>query len=281
MTENGAQLFARLEGRRSLKDIEARLFPEDGGPDHGEVVELHGLEGSGKTALLYHLVCRCVLPQRCGGLELQAVFIDTDHHFDMLRLVTILENRLAHYAQGDADSSEEEVRECLSRLLVVHCSSSSQLLLSLHYLETSFCSRPALSLLLLDSISAFYWMDRCGGGESQAKQEGTLRKFSELLSRLLRDYGITVFATSHAIMRNYASDTVDASSSSSSSSFSSAPPCPPPGQGGEYSRPYLCRAWQRLVTHRLVCTRADAGTQAGTLPAVPPDPGPLFLQSRL
>lgn len=29
------QLLARLEARRCLKDIEPRLFPEDGGPDHG------------------------------------------------------------------------------------------------------------------------------------------------------------------------------------------------------------------------------------------------------
>ena len=31
------QLFARLEARRSLKDIETRLFPEDGGPDQGDM----------------------------------------------------------------------------------------------------------------------------------------------------------------------------------------------------------------------------------------------------
>lgn len=30
------QLFARLEARNSLKDIEPRLFPEDGGPEHGD-----------------------------------------------------------------------------------------------------------------------------------------------------------------------------------------------------------------------------------------------------
>lgn len=30
------QLFARLEARRCLKDLEPRLFPEDGGPDNGD-----------------------------------------------------------------------------------------------------------------------------------------------------------------------------------------------------------------------------------------------------
>ncbi|XP_041817502.1 DNA repair protein XRCC2 isoform X2 [Chelmon rostratus] len=244
MTESGAQLFARLEARRCLKDIEPRLFPEDGGPDHGEVVELYGAEGTGKTELLYHLLCRCVLPVATGGLEVEVVFIDTDYSLDMLRLVSILDSRLnAARSTGSPSAGSDEVvlRSCLSRLLVVHCPSSSQLLLTLHFLETSLSSRPGLALLLIDSISAFYWLDRCEGGASIAKQEEKLGKCAELLGRLLRDYRITVFATCHAIRRSYSGPS---SSSSSSSS--------------EHDRPYLCRPWQRLVTHRLLCSRQEA-----------------------
>uniref|UniRef100_A0A3B5B2B5 X-ray repair cross complementing 2 n=2 Tax=Stegastes partitus TaxID=144197 RepID=A0A3B5B2B5_9TELE len=234
MTESGAQLFARLEGRRCLKDIEPHLFPEDGGPDHGEVVELCGTEGTGKTELLYHLLCRCVLPEAAGGLEVDVVFVDTDYSLDMLRLVSILDSRLStalSTSSSSAGSEEAALRSCLSRLLVVHCSSSSQLLLTLHFLETSLSSRPSLALLLIDSISAFYWLDRCEGGASVAKQEEKLSKCAELLGRLLRDYRVTVFATCHAIRR------------------SSSGPAP--------SGSYLCRPWQRLVTHRLLCSRQD------------------------
>uniref|UniRef100_A0A665U1S3 RecA family profile 1 domain-containing protein n=1 Tax=Echeneis naucrates TaxID=173247 RepID=A0A665U1S3_ECHNA len=221
------QLFARLEARRCLKDIEPRLFPEDGGPDHGD---LSGPFPVSKTELLYHLLCRCVLPNAAGGLEVDVVFVDTDYSLDMLRLVSILESRL--------NTEEAVLRSCLSRLLVVHCSSSSQLLLTLHFLETSLSSRPSLGLLLIDSISAFYWLDRCEGGASLTKQEEKLSKCSELLDRLLRDYRITVFATCHAIRRS-----LTGRSSSS---------CP------ESDRPYLCRPWQRLVTHRLLCSRQEA-----------------------
>ncbi|CAK6981067.1 DNA repair protein XRCC2 [Scomber scombrus] len=229
MTESGAQLFARLEARRCLKDIEPRLFPEDGGPDHG------------KTELLYHLLCRCVLPVASGGLEVDVVFVDTDYSLDMFRLVSILDSRLnASPAEGGSGPDEAVLRSCLSRLLVVHCSSSSQLLLTLHFLETTVSSRPGMALLLIDSISAFYWLDRYEGGPGISKQEEKLSKCSELLGRLLRDYRITVFATCHAIRRSYTG-----SSSSSSSSSSD-------------DRPFLCRPWQRLVTHRLLCSRQDA-----------------------
>uniref|UniRef100_A0A673AQ30 RecA family profile 1 domain-containing protein n=1 Tax=Sphaeramia orbicularis TaxID=375764 RepID=A0A673AQ30_9TELE len=229
------QLFARLEARRCLKDIEPRLFPKDGGPNHGEVVELFGPEGTGKTEVLYHLLSRCILPVAAGGLEVDVVFVDTDYSLDMLRLVSILDNKLNPGTLGTLHS-------CLSRLLVVHCSSSSQLLLTLHFLETTLSSRPGLALLLIDSVSAFYWLDRSEGGASVAKQEEKLSKCSELLGRLLRDYRITMFATCHAIRRSHAEP------SSSSSSSSNA------------DRPFLCRSWQRLVTHRLIFSRREDST---------------------
>ncbi|MEQ2160928.1 DNA repair protein xrcc2, partial [Goodea atripinnis] len=48
----------------------------------------------GKTELLYHLLCRCVMPETAGGLEVDVVFVDTDYSLDMLRLVSILDSRL-------------------------------------------------------------------------------------------------------------------------------------------------------------------------------------------
>ncbi|CAL9697802.1 unnamed protein product [Knipowitschia caucasica] len=240
MNETGAQLFSRLEPRRCLKDIEPRLFPQDEGPDSGEVVEISGPEGTGKTALLYHLLIGCLLPLSAGGLEVSVAFVDTDHSLDMIRLVSLLDQRL-HTAVPPADLEESLLRSCLSRLFVLHCSSSSQLLLTLHFLETTITTRPGLSLLLIDSISAFYWLDRAEGGTSYSKREERLNKCSELLGRLLRDYKITVFATCHSIRHK--------SSSSSATSSSSLL--------ADHDRPYLCGAWQKLVSHRLTCSRTD------------------------
>lgn len=59
--------------------------------------------------MLYHLIARCIIPKSGGGLEVEVMFIDTDYHFDMLRLVTILEHRLEQ-------STEEMMKRCLGRL---------------------------------------------------------------------------------------------------------------------------------------------------------------------
>lgn len=62
----------------------------------------------------------------------------------------------------------------------------------------------------------------------------------QILGFLLRDYKFTIFATCHTIRR---------SSSGSAASCSSTL---------EADRPYLCRPWQRLVTHRVLCSRQEA-----------------------
>lgn len=61
---------------------------------------------SGKTELLYHLLCRCVLPVAAGGLEVDVVFVDTDYSLDMLRLVSILDSRLNAGTHTHAVASE-------------------------------------------------------------------------------------------------------------------------------------------------------------------------------
>ncbi|XP_061122400.1 DNA repair protein XRCC2 isoform X4 [Syngnathus typhle] len=240
MTESGAQLFARLDGRRSVHDIEPRLFPPHAGPGPGAVVELYGTEGTGKTELLYHFLCRAVLPVDAGGLQLEVLFVDTDYSLDVLRLVGILDARLggAGSSSRPRQPAEARVRECLSRLLVAHCNSSRQLLATLHALETRLASRPGLAFILLDSASAFYWPDRGEGGASVSKQEEKLSKCSQLLGALLRDYRISVFASCHSNQRRC--------SHTSSSSFS-----------------HLCRPWQRLVTHRMLCSRQEVAPAGG------------------
>ncbi|KAM6214847.1 DNA repair protein XRCC2 [Rhynchocyon petersi] len=232
--ETGTELLARLEGRHSLKEIEPYLFADEESPVHGVILEFHGPEGTGKTEMLYHLTARCVLPKSKGGLEIEVLFIDTDHHFDMLRLVTILEHKLPQ-------SSEEIIKSCLGRFYLVYCNSSSQLLLTLYSLETMFCSHPTLSLLILDSLSAFYWIDRANGGESVNLQESTLKKCSQFLQKLVNGYRLVLIASTQSIMQKPLNSTEGASASS----FKCAS-----NEDIDY-RPYLCKAWQQMVKQRI------------------------------
>ncbi|XP_037691691.1 DNA repair protein XRCC2 [Choloepus didactylus] len=237
--ESGTELLARLEGRSSLKEIEPYLFADEESPVHGDILEFHGPEGTGKTEMLYHLTARCILPKSEGGLEVEVLFIDTDYHFDMLRLVTVLEHRLSQ-------SSEEIIKYCLGRFFLVYCSSSTQLLLTLYSLETMFCSHPSLCLLILDSLSAFYWIDRVNGGESVNLQESILKKCSLFLEKLVNEFRLVLFVTTQTIMQK-------TSNPAEGPSFAFKHQC---DTDVDY-RPYLCKAWQQIVKHRFFFSKLD------------------------
>ncbi|XP_030302133.1 DNA repair protein XRCC2 [Calypte anna] len=243
--ESGTQLLARLEGRSSLKNLEPYLFAEEGSPVHGDVIEFHGPEGTGKTEMLYHLIARCIIPKSGGGLEAEAMFIDTDYHFDLLRLVTILESRLAQ-------RTEEMIKQCLGRLFLVNCNSSTHLLLTLYSLENMFCTHPSLCLLILDSLSAFYWIDRSNGGESLNLQERNLKKCAAFLEKLVREHHLVLFATTQTLMQK--------STNSTESLF----PLKLPHETDTDYRPYLCKAWQQMVTHRIFFSKqGNSGSSKG------------------
>ncbi|KAG8541067.1 hypothetical protein GDO81_029763 [Engystomops pustulosus] len=228
--ESGTQLLARLEGRASLKELEPLLFASGDCPLHGDIIEFHGPEGSGKTEMFCHLISRCILPVSEGGLQVEVVYIDTDYHFDMLRLVTILEHRLSR-------SDEETVKQCLSRFFLIYCSSSIQLLLTLYSLENMFCSRPSLCLLIIDSLSSFYWIDRNNGGETVSRQEANIRKCIELLDKLIKEYKLVLFASTQTLMQKMHNEKSEASNSEKSSVVD--------------FKPYLCKLWQNVTTNRV------------------------------
>ncbi|XP_059390574.1 DNA repair protein XRCC2-like [Carassius carassius] len=183
------------------------------------------------------------------GLEVAVLFTDTDCQSDMLHLVSFLKG---HLAKGS--DNESKVHLCLRRLPVVHCNRSVQLLLTLHYLENTFSSQPSFSLLVIDSISSIYRVDRFSGGECTVCQEANLIKCSELLDRLRRNYHIVIFANTPAIMRNYGSDPgvseVPGSSSLSSERWRSA------DSATSFDKLYLFKAWQRIVTLRMLFTKS-------------------------
>ncbi|XP_040290064.1 DNA repair protein XRCC2 isoform X2 [Bufo bufo] len=179
-----------------------------------------------------HLISRCILPTSDGGLQVEVVYIDTDYHFDMLRLVTILEHRLSQ-------SDEETIKQCLSRFSLVYCSSSVQLLLTLHSLENMFCSRPSLCLLIIDSLSSFYWIDRNNGGETVSRQEFNIRKCIELLEKLIKEYKLVLFASTQTLMQKTYNENNEASHSEKQTS-----------SVNDY-RPYLCKLWQHVTTNRV------------------------------
>lgn len=244
-----------------MTQLEINIFPD--GPTPGTVTELCGEEGCGKTQFLLHLLVGAILPRsqngvEIGGLETGVLLIDTECQFSTVRLMGILESRIRHApsrsdADGETSISEENldsvIRDSLKRLHLVRCHSSDNLLLTLHSVESLLSAQSNIGLLLLDSMSAFYWIDRSNIPDSNAMREAAFAKKTSALSHLVRTYKLAAFVTTTALFEKRR--TQQGGFGGDDGSFGRAAPSSESRESHEYSD-YLGRSWQRLVSQRLV-----------------------------
>ncbi|GJJ09650.1 hypothetical protein Clacol_003874 [Clathrus columnatus] len=151
-------------------------FPKDSPFQPGDVIEVQGPAASGKTHFLYHLAGRCLLPKeinipaKCtvhvGGWNNSVVVLDCDARWNPVRLYNILITRL-NMVCGKNNASLIDIpaiaMESLSRLHIFRPQSSFQLAATLDCLPTYHMEKmpeEEFRFLFVDSISAFYWMDR-------------------------------------------------------------------------------------------------------------------------
>ena len=250
----------RLGGKQALNGLDTKLFADiPNGIQPGNVVEFSGPEGSGKTEILLHLIANCILPKswkdlKLNGRSVGVVFVDTDYHFQLLRLVAVMEHRILNAIKETQDGTtslvnnrtttphfdsnnerhhlcypekycdyENFIKLCLSQLFIVHCNSSIHLLATVLSLENLLVAKPEVGVFVIDSLSAFYWTDRFRGGESPSLQEKNQRKIVDVIARYAQQYHVVLIATKQLIF-----GAVEKT----------------------MRREYLCHTWQKLVNFR-------------------------------
>lgn len=127
--------------------------------------------GAGRTQLLYYIIARAILPDVYGvsilnGKNGAVVFIDTETHFDVLRLVETLTSYIK------SKSSEEEpitdiddlIERSLQHVHIFQPRTMSSMLETLSSLKDYLLdstihssSNRAVHSIIIDSASAFYW----------------------------------------------------------------------------------------------------------------------------
>ena len=248
------QLFSRLGATQSLSSLNTDIFADlQGGIQPTNVVEFYGCEGGGKTEMLIHLIASSILPKTWKDLTLHGcgvavIFVDTDYHFQLLRLIRILEHRILKAIRTMQQENgiiatetlscyhdkyqdfEQFVKSCLDRLYLVQCNSSLEMLASIASLEQLLSAKPEVAVMMIDSLGAFYWVDKSIGGESTTDQEQKQRRIVQLLSRYVKEFQLVLIATKQALFDGSSSD-----------------------RGGH--REYLCTTWQRLVKYRYTFER--------------------------
>ncbi|GAQ89378.1 DNA recombination and repair protein [Klebsormidium nitens] len=282
-------LLRFLQPDESMRDFLLRTFVEPLGTSvpfidsaairPGNVVEIFGASGSGKTEILTQAVATCILPSEVdgvgyGGAGGAALFFDLDGRFDILRLVRILESRIneAQVAQGggDADALSQVFTASLRRFRLLHCHNSFHLLAALKMLQPEIRQivqnhgPDSLHLICIDSIGAFHWLDKglhlWAGHRDALTQSGLSKAVVTELKHIMKRHRPLMLATKSAIgapnrWRPYGSGSTTASGRSpqegARGSHEDEDP-ELPQKAVLYHKEYMPAVWQDFVTHRLV-----------------------------
>ncbi|XP_044977559.1 DNA repair protein XRCC2 homolog isoform X1 [Hordeum vulgare subsp. vulgare] len=251
----------------------------------GNVVEIAGPSGSGKSQLLLMSAVQCILPKEWegvhfGGLGKAVMYIDLDCRFDVLRLAQILRKRIAAGCgsvhptneEFEIDGSKDEFHslestlfsDCMKRFLYVRCYNSSELIDALKSLKFQSEARSevfgiSVYFLMLDSIGAFYWIDRAlqptreSKGKALSFQSITETVIQEI-HKFLQLQPILVLVTKAPIYGEGITTSNDFQRGSSKYMSEDSTALRYPKREEERNgscREYMPSAWQTFVTHRI------------------------------
>lgn len=272
--ENAKEMMARI-----LKERPLLILPP---PLHrvplrvGNVVEIVGPSPSAKTLILIQVAITCILPKEWkgvhyGGLERLVVYLDLDCRFAIQRLSQALHHHILqthhhHHANG---SDEELVLACMARFLYARCYNSFQFLATLKTLHSQLQKESkrhgvGAHFLMIDSINAFYWIDRASTPitlECDKRKNPSLHTVVENIvqeiQKLLHVQPMLLLATKATILGD-ASNTSDlkrkfrkSSSTDTTDLLSSR------GSQKHTYREYMPSTWQIFITHRILIQIVD------------------------
>ena len=176
----------------------------------GRVIELQYTDSQAKSIVIVEVISEILLASKNEASVSKVLFFDLRGHFDILHLVSHIDFKT------EGKLGEDEIKRLLSCLMVVRVTSYENMLVTLHSLESLIANSKDFGTFILDSMSAFYWLDvKEGFGDMY------LSKIVDILDTFRSKYGLSVISTVEKLITAKSPD--------------------------QNVEPYLCQKWQDSV----------------------------------
>jgi len=157
----------------------------DGGIETQALTEVYGEFGSGKTQLCHTMCVQVQKSKEEGGLDGQALYIDTEHTFRPERIVSI------------ANVNDMDPAKVLDKIIVARAYNSAHQTLILEE-AGAVIKENNIKLLIVDSAVGLFRAEYLGRGTLSVRQQ-KLNKFVHLLVRIAETYNIAALATNQVM----------------------------------------------------------------------------------
>lgn len=156
-----------------------------GGVETGATTEFHGQYGSSKTQVAHQLAVCVQRPKEEGGLDGNALYIDTEATFRPERIKQM------------AEALGMDVEKTLENIIVGRAyNSDHQIVLSER--ASDIITEKNIKLVIVDSVTGQFRVDFSGRGELATRQQ-KLNRHLHVLQRLADVYNVAVFITNQVM----------------------------------------------------------------------------------
>ncbi|KAL8166452.1 hypothetical protein V2J09_007951 [Rumex salicifolius] len=258
--EAAAEMFSRV-----LQERPPLLLP----PLHrlplypGDVLEIAGASPSAKSQILMQAAINCILPKewkdvQYGGLERAVMYFDLDCRFDILRLSQLLRSRIRD-AKGSKignDDNNELIQMCLKRFLYIRCYDSFGFLATLKTLQNKLQSvrtelGVSVHLLMIDSIGAFYWVDRASTSLPLGPRNRKMISLQSVTEAVVREIKLSLVFQPMVVLATKASIFADKSETNDARRTSRIFSSQDAIVHSTTHREYMPSIWQSFVKYRV------------------------------
>jgi len=159
-----------------------------GGIETQAITEVFGEFGSGKSQLSHELAVTVQLPEERGGLDAEAVFIDTENTFRPERIEQI------------AKAFELDLEEVLNKIHIARAFNSSHQILMAEKVNELIQEGKNIRLVIVDSLTAHFRAEYVGR-EALATRQQKLNQHLHTLQNIANTYNAAVFVTNQVQAR--------------------------------------------------------------------------------
>ncbi|XP_013186253.1 DNA repair protein RAD51 homolog 3 [Amyelois transitella] len=195
---NATELWQRETSLPSIPTFSQNLDNVLGneGIQLGSLTEFLGLPGTGKTQLCLQLCAACQIPKALGGLDAEALYIDTNTNFTIHRYKEILKASVIKCQRLLEDSARLSEQEALKKLHYVNAFGLEKFCSFMYRLPKFAEENPNMRLIAIDSI-AFPFKE----GIEPGQRTGLLFRQMAELQRLAVEKQIAVVLTNEMSTR--------------------------------------------------------------------------------
>ncbi|KAM3966671.1 LOW QUALITY PROTEIN: DNA repair protein XRCC2 [Aphomia sociella] len=190
--ESGVQLLARLTKKSKIENFYPALFRS--GPKYNEFIEM--FSEISMSVLLVDIICEALIPVKLGGPQLSVLIFNMGGSVNYDMLVNCVQKRLdLIYFTEKSDHSEEFkslLQETLCNLYILEIYDATQFYTTVHNLENILTKHSDISLIIFDTLTAFYWSEQ---GHKITRMDLYLKNLLQIIRMITKDYKTTVLYT--------------------------------------------------------------------------------------